>query len=119
MRFFVIIIILSVTTPSSAQTHYTTQDNSKAVQVVDPWFGFDKVQHFTFSFLWTLSSQYIIENKMEIDDNNVIFLSSGSAFSAGLLKEFYDQRKPQGYFSKRDLVANSLGVMCAVAVIMM
>ncbi len=119
MRFFVIIIILSVLTPSSAQTLYATQDSSKASQVVDPWFGFDKVQHFTFSFLWTLSSQYMLENKMEIDDNSVIYLSSGSAFSAGLIKEINDQRKPQGYFSKRDLVANSLGIVCAVAVIMM
>lgn len=119
MRFFVIIIFLSVSIPVLAQTTHTNQDSSKVVKIVDPWLGFDKVQHFTFSFLWTLSSQYILENKIEIHDNNAIYLSCGSAFSAGLLKEFHDQQKRHGFFSKRDLIANSLGILCAITVIML
>ena len=34
----------------------------------DSWTSFDKLQHFTFSFLWVLSTQYILVNKFEIEN---------------------------------------------------
>ena len=83
----------------------------------DAWFAFDKVQHFTFSFLWTLSSQYILENKCNQKGPGTIGLATGSALSAGLAKECYDRSKPNGYFSKRDMVADIVGILCAVIVI--
>lgn len=38
----------------------------------DKWLAFDKVQHFTFSFLWTLSSQYILVNNMNMYEQDAL-----------------------------------------------
>ena len=117
MRLSLVLIVLLLSV-SSAQTLDPAPDSTRTDQIVDPWFGFDKVQHFTFSFLWTLSSQYVIETKMEIHNNRTIYYSAGSAFSIGLLKEFHDKDKPGGFFSKRDLIADGLGIICGVIIIL-
>lgn len=88
-------------------------------ELEDPWLGFDKVQHFTYSFLWTLSTQYVLESKMGMARETAIWLSPVSATAAGLGKELYDRKKPGGFFSKRDLVANIAGIAVAVAVILL
>ena len=91
-----------------------TQDS---IIVEDKWLAFDKVQHFTYSFLWTLSSQYILVNNMNFDERNAIHYSVLSSASAGVMKEMYDMQKPKGYLSKKDLFANSLGIVLACLVI--
>ena len=91
-----------------------TQDS---IIVEDKWLAFDKVQHFTYSFLWTLSSQYILVNNMNFDERDAIHYSVLSSASAGVMKEMYDMQKPKGYLSKKDLFANSLGIVLACLVI--
>jgi len=91
-----------------------TQDSTI---VEDKWLAFDKVQHFTYSFLWTLSSQYILVNNMNFDERDAIHYSVLSSASAGVMKEMYDMQKPKGYLSKKDLFANSLGIVLACLVI--
>jgi len=91
-----------------------TQDS---IIVEDKWLAFDKVQHFTYSFLWTLSSQYILVNNMNFDERDAIHYSVLSSSSAGVMKEMYDMQKPKGYLSKKDLFANSLGIVLACLVI--
>ena len=91
-----------------------TQDS---IIVEDKWLAFDKVQHFTYSFLWTLSSQYILVNNMNFDERDAIHYSVMSSASAGVMKELYDMQKPRGYLSKKDLFANSLGILLACLVI--
>ena len=91
-----------------------TQDS---IIVEDKWLAFDKVQHFTYSFLWTLSSQYILVNNMNFDERDAIHYSVFSSASAGVMKEIYDMQKPKGYLSKKDLFANSLGIVLACLVI--
>ena len=91
--------------------------NEDSTRVEDRWFAFDKVQHFTYSFLWTLSSQYIMVNNMNINEENALPFSVVSSVSAGIMKENYDMKKPKGFFSKKDLVANCLGILLACVVI--
>ena len=92
----------------------TLNDSSK---IEDKWLSFDKVQHFTFSFLWTLSSQYILVNNMNMHEEDALPFSVFSSVSAGIMKETYDMKKPKGYFSKKDVAANCLGILLAVVVI--
>ena len=40
-------------------------------------------------------------------------ISSSLSFSAGLLKEINDNKARNGYFSKKDMVANSFGILFA------
>ena len=44
-------------------------------------------------------------------------LSSLLSFSAGLLKEIHDNSIKNGFFSKKDMVANSFGILFAGMII--
>ena len=83
----------------------------------DKWLAFDKVQHFTFSFLWTLSSQYVLLNNMNMYEQDALRCSVVSSLSAGIMKETYDMKQPNRYFSNKDIVANTLGILLAVIII--
>ena len=88
-----------------------------SIKFEDKWLAYDKVQHFTFSFLWTLSSQYILVNSMNIYEQDALTFSVFSSFSTGIMKETYDMNRPNGYFSNKDMVANTLGIFLAVMII--
>ncbi len=89
-------------------------------QTEDRWVAFDKVQHLTFSFLWTLGTQYIVVNKGRISEQHALPLSISSSAVAGLSKEVYDLRiGPTQYFSTKDLVADALGILLATGVILL
>lgn len=104
---FLILISISFSEP-------VKKDSTK---IEDEWLAFDKVQHFTFSFLWTLSSQYILVNNMNKYEEGALPFSVVSSLSAGLMKEISDMKKSKGYFSKKDMVADCLGILLAVVVI--
>ena len=84
----------------------------------DPWLGFDKVQHATFGFLFTLGSQYVFVNKAGLTEHEALPLSIGIAASAGLAKELRDRRSGSGVFSKRDLAADLFGILVATTLIL-
>lgn len=82
------------------------------------WTGYDKVQHVTFSFLFTLGIQYGLENKLGLDRWHALPLSTGATFAIGFGKEVYDWKlgTPQ-YVSYKDLVANTAGIAGASVII--
>lgn len=83
----------------------------------DPWLGTDKLLHTTFSFLWTLSSQYTLVNKIGLSEGQALPVSAASAAAVGLAKEFYDAETPGNRFSRRDLAADAAGIGLAVLLI--
>ena len=83
----------------------------------DDWIAIDKVQHFSYSLLISLGCQYILVNKMNNTEKSSLPISSAFSFSAGLLKEFNDQKGKNGYFSLRDMIANFGGIIMAAFVI--
>ena len=40
-----------------------------------------------------------------------------SSLSAGIIKETYDMKRPNGYFSHKDMVANVFGILLAFLII--
>ena len=89
-------------------------------QSEDRWLAFDKVQHLTFSFLWTLGTQYVVVNKGRISEHNALPLSISSSAAAGVSKELYDLRiGPSRYFSTKDLVADAVGILLATGLILL
>ena len=93
-----------------------------AVVVVraDRWWARDKLQHFTFSFLWALGSQYVFTDKVGWSDRAALPASAASTAAVGLAKEVYDARFDEGNrFSRRDLVADGAGLALAVVVILL
>ena len=84
----------------------------------DPWLGTDKVLHAAFSFLWTLSCQYALVNKLDRSERRAWPPCAGSGAALGLAKEIYDgTRAPRNVFSPRDLAADAVGLVLAVGVI--
>lgn len=85
----------------------------------DPWFARDKALHLSYSFLWTLSSQYVLTHKTALSHNEAIPWALTSGFTIGLTKELYDHRRPQNVFSWRDMTANAVGIGLAAALIVL
>lgn len=104
-------VIVSPSETASADTAFTPAH--------DPWTGFDKVQHATFSFLWVLGSQYVLVNKADWGETRALPLSTGLSASLGIAKELYDWRLSDSrYFSRRDLVANFVGIAVGILLIL-
>ncbi len=92
-------------------------DTSLKQQAVDRWLARDKFLHASYSFLLTLSSQYILVNKFDYRERKALPISIGFTLSLGVGKEFYDRRRPGGYISYRDLVADLVGITLATLII--
>jgi len=84
---------------------------------VDKWFAIDKLQHFSYSCLISLGCQYVLVNKNGKTEEESLPISSSLSFSAGLLKELDDNRKENGFFSWKDMVANIVGIIVATVII--
>ena len=84
---------------------------------IDEWFAIDKVQHFMYSAFVSFGTQYVLVNKIQMNENEAMPFSSLLSFSAGLLKEINDNRSKNGFFSKKDMVANSLGIVFSSMII--
>ena len=104
---FLILISISFSEP-------VKEDSTK---IEDEWLAFDKVQHFTYSLLLTLSTQYVLVNNMNMDEEDSLLISVFSSLSTGIMKETYDMKQPNGYFSNKDMMANTLGILLAVMII--
>ncbi len=84
----------------------------------DRWWARDKLQHLTFSFLWTLGTQYVLVEKAGRSNEAALPASAASGAAVGLSKELFDWRVgPSRRFSTRDLAADAAGILLAVGLI--
>ena len=86
-------------------------------QPQDKWFAIDKVQHFSYSCLVSLGIQYVLVNKMGKDETSALPVSLGMSFTAGITKEIQDSKSKNGFFSRKDLIANTMGIIFSVIII--
>jgi uncharacterized protein YfiM (DUF2279 family) len=117
---FVMILLIVLFTPVLAVEYNSTIasiDQFEKEQPKDKWIAIDKVQHFSYSCLVALGIQYILVNKMEMDETYAMPVSLGLSFVAGVSKEIQDSKSKNGFFSRKDLVANGLGIIFASLII--
>jgi len=107
-----LIIIIIILSNCFAQSSEADSLDTK-YQVI----GFDKVQHTAFSCLWTLSSQYVLENKSGFDKNKALPNSVGLAITIGLAKEINDAQTSERPFDWGDMIANAVGIAIAAIII--
>ena len=88
-------------------------------QPQDKWFAIDKVQHFSYSCLVSLGTQYVLVNKMGKDETSALPVSLGISFTAGITKEIQDSKSKYGLFSRKDLVANTMGIIFSMIIILL
>jgi len=126
--FFIHFILLGMLlftcmlTPVSAQENKPTIDTSDQInnyKMQDKWIAIDKVQHFSYSCLISLGIQYVLVNKMEMDETAALPVSLGISFTAGITKEIQDSKSKNGFFSRKDLVANGLGIILSAIIILL
>ena len=85
----------------------------------DKWIAIDKVQHFSYSCLISLGVQYVLVNKLEMNEDSAMPLSMAMSFSLGIIKELRDKKGKDGFFSKKDVVANGFGILTAGIIILL
>jgi uncharacterized protein YfiM (DUF2279 family) len=81
----------------------------------DEWIAIDKLQHLSYSILVSLGCQYVLVNKLNYKEKEALTISSILSFSAGLAKEIQD--KKSSYFSKKDMIANFIGISMGMLII--
>jgi len=79
--------------------------------------GFDKIQHVAFSCLWTLSNQYVLENKSGFSEQKALSYSVSSSALLGIAKESNDVQTKERPFDWADMIANAVGIAIAVIII--
>jgi len=104
-----IIIIFNICFAQSAQ--------SDSLNMSHKIIGFDKIQHAAFSCLWTLSSQYVLENKSGFSEQKTLPYSAGSSALLGIAKELNDVQTKEKPFDWGDMIANGIGIAIAVMII--
>jgi putative lipoprotein len=75
----------------------------------DRWFGRDKAQHFTVSFMMAGSAGYAARHRWNRGRAAGVEWGFGAAISAGILKEIFDRWRPGHQASLRDLAADVAG----------
>ena len=111
MKKLVIILIIYLFGLINAQ-----QDTSKVIHN-DPWIAYDKFLHFSVSASIVLSTQYTLERKMNYKTKDAMFISVLVSSVNGILKELWDNRQPNGFISKKDILTNIAGVILGVFII--
>ena len=92
------------------------QDTSKVIRK-DPWIAYDKFLHFSVSASIVLSTQYTFEQKMNYKTQDAMNFSVFISIASGVFKELWDKRQPNGFISKKDILANIAGVILGVLII--
>ncbi|RKY62292.1 MAG: hypothetical protein DRP96_00625 [Candidatus Neomarinimicrobiota bacterium] len=83
-------------------------------QIGDDWFGVDKLKHLSSSFMITTTAYYFQANVGNVSSLNSRRNAGMVTISLGLSKEMFDRKKPNGFFSWRDLTADVMGVGLAL-----
>ena len=95
-------------------------DTTQHLLPADAWLGHDKLLHASGSFLITLSAQYVLTAKLDATDGEALPVAVGTTLALGLAKEVMDSQRPVNpYFSPRDLVADTVGVLLAIGVVLL
>lgn len=83
----------------------------------DAWLGEDKVKHFGASFLIALAAKYLAA-KINLDEDASTAAAIGTAAMLGFAKEVADDLNPANIFSPKDLLADGLGILLAIFVML-
>ena len=111
----IIILFIWLVIPAALSS---TPDSLQTTPSHAPWLAYDKVLHFGISCSLVLSTQYVLENTLNIDRETA--LPAGVTVSAanGVVKEYWD-KKMGSFFSRRDLIADAAGILVGVLIIVM
>jgi uncharacterized protein YfiM (DUF2279 family) len=81
-----------------------------SLTISDRWLAWDKLEHFGVSAFLSTFSYEVYHDFYNNNEESSLCFSCGLTFSLGLGKEICDDKRPEGRFSYKDLVADVLGI---------
>lgn len=112
---FCVFLFLFVPQISQAETKSeisfsSEEEKSDTQEISDRWLAWDKVEHLGISAYLSAISYKIYHDFYNNHKESSLYFSGSLTFSLGLGKEIYDEKRPNGKFSYKDLVADILGI---------
>jgi uncharacterized protein YfiM (DUF2279 family) len=108
--FFLFLYQISHAENKSEKLFSNESEEADTLKLCDRWLAWDKVEHFGISAYLSIVSYKIYHDFYHNRKETSLYFSSGLTFSLGLGKEVYDEKRPNGKFSYKDLVADVLGI---------
>lgn len=100
--------------PETLRAYFESFARGEKKTTTDRWISPDKGYHLVGSMISTTLIGQLSLNGLETTTKKSQVIGAGMTFSLGLVKEFYDARKPQNKFSWKDLAANGVGIILGV-----
>lgn len=94
-----------------------SSDVKLALRANDPWLGKDKADHLMLSSALTAAQYYALHREAEMSSRRSLQAAVISTAAIGIAKEIYDATARKRFASKKDLIADVLGIALAVIVI--
>ncbi len=110
--FLLFLFVFQVTDAESRSeiARLTGDARSDTSEIRDRWLAWDKLEHFGVSAYLSAISYNIYHDFYHNRTESSLYFSGGLTFGLGLGKEIYDEKRPNGKFSYKDLVADILGI---------
>lgn len=83
----------------------------------DPWLGKDKADHLMLSAALTAAQYYALHRELEMPSRRSLQAAVISTAAIGIAKEIYDATARKRFASKKDLIADVLGMALTVVLI--
>jgi uncharacterized protein YfiM (DUF2279 family) len=111
---YLMLAILAASLCSAAEIKTNCSDSLAVVSMAeagpDKWFGKDKADHFFASTLITALTYYAAKKELHYSALAAANTAFGVAFTIGISKEAFDHISRTGIASKKDLLADILGI---------
>jgi uncharacterized protein YfiM (DUF2279 family) len=113
--FFCFLILLSLFRISPGQNRSETAFSSEnhepdSLRISEGWLAWDKLAHLGVSAFLSALSYEVYHDFYNNDKESPLCFSSGLTLGFSLGKEIYDEKRPDGRFSYKDLVADIFGL---------
>jgi uncharacterized protein YfiM (DUF2279 family) len=103
--------------PETLRAYFESFSRGEKKTTTDKWISPDKGYHLVGSMMSTVLIGQLSLNGFESTTEKSQVIGAGVTFSLGMVKEFYDARKPQNKFSWQDLAANGVGIILGIFIL--
>lgn len=98
-----------------SHAHARLDERKQAIHDADRWLASDKVKHLSVSFALALLGKATAKQALKFDRAASTASATGATLFVGFAKEVIDDLDPNNIFSLKDLAADLLGVLLALA----
>jgi uncharacterized protein YfiM (DUF2279 family) len=111
-QILILFVFLSLSVYQICLAQIESGENGRpdSLRISDRWLAWDKLEHFGVSAFLSTFSYEVYHDFYNNSKKSSFCFSCGLTFGLGLGKEICDDKRPEGRFSYKDLVADVLGI---------